>query len=106
MTYRWILAVKFRNLVHHKPLRIAAQLWIDRQSQRLGSRAFRFRKVALLMFQIEKTFLQMKWHRIVDLTSNFVAGQICFPLIPHYGANDKLMVDVMMAVAVHICLLA
>ena len=29
MTYRWILAVKLSDLLHHKALRFATQLWIN-----------------------------------------------------------------------------
>src|SRR2546421_12606945 len=89
------LAVKFRYLVQHKSLRFVTQLWINRQSKGFGSRAFRFRKVARFVFQIKKAFLQMEWNRIVNLTSNFVAGEMRFQFIPPLCPNDKLMIDVM-----------
>src|SRR5204862_6042053 len=60
-----------------------------------GGRAFCFRKVALLMFQIEKAFLQMERDRVVNLAFNFVAAEMRLQLIPRHRANDKLMIDVM-----------
>src|SRR5438046_2978450 len=71
-----LLVVKFRDLVDHKSLRFATQFWINWQSQCFRGRAFCFRKVALLMFQIEKTFLQMERNRVVNLASNFVDGAV------------------------------
>src|SRR5207248_10285309 len=90
-----VIAVKYRNLVDHMSLRFASQLWINRQGQRLGGRTFRFRKVAIFVFQIEKAFLQMEWDRIVNLAFNFVAAEMRLQLIPPHRANDKPMIDVM-----------
>src|SRR4029079_1605343 len=96
--------VKFRDLVYHKSLRFATQFWINWQSQCYRGRAFCFRKVALLIFQIEKTFLQMELNRLVNLASNFVGGEMRLQLIPRYGANDKLVIDVMITGALPIWL--
>src|SRR5256714_5654315 len=99
-----LLAVKFRDFVHHKSLCFATQFWINWQSQCFRGRAFCFGKVALLMFQIEKTFLQMERNRVVNLASNFVAGEMRLQLVPRYGANDKLVIDVMIISALPIWL--
>src|SRR5947199_688489 len=90
-----LLVVKFRDFVDHKSLRFATQFWINGQSQCFRGRAFCFRKVALLMFQIEKTFLQMERNRVVNLASNFAASEMRLQLVPRSCANYKLVIDVM-----------
>src|SRR5207302_9319402 len=46
----------------------------------------------------------MEWDRIVNLASNFVAGEMRFQFIPRLRPDDELMIDVMIAGALSIWL--
>ena len=79
----------------HIALRLARDLGIDWQRQRLASSPFGLRQIAFFVTEIRKTFLLMQSERVIDRSVDLALRQLLSQLVALRRADDILMIDVM-----------
>ena len=89
------------NRADDEALLLFAQLGEDRQGDRLASGGFGLWKIAVLVSQVAKAWLEVKRDRVVDFGTDLARGQVFAERVSQRGGNadDKLVKDVVIPVA-------
>ena len=88
------LLVKLRDLLRHVSLLILAQLRENGERERLFCGAFGLGEIAFAIAEVAETFLEVQRQRIVNFRADFGGGEMGAQFIAARGADDELIVDV------------
>src|SRR5262249_18668253 len=95
-SHRASVPKEFDDCANHVVLLLGSQLRINRQREGFFSSALSDGKVPFLVSEIRKAFLQMQWHRIIDVRAHATLAQVLAQRIAAaaVNANHELVKDV------------